>query len=373
VRSLNTSRSAATNPSSRKPRIRAVQKKLAAEGVDAFLVTHLPNIFYLCGFTGSNGILSLSQSGATLFTDGRYTVQARDEAHGAASVQITKGSLLAAAAETLRRQRHRRVAFEPAHITVAQQSALDRASGGRIRWTGWHGVIESLRAVKDAHELAIMRAAAQLACDVFQQIIPFVKPGARESDLAAEIEYSMRKKGATGPSFETIIASGPRAALPHARPTSKLLRKNELVVFDLGVILGHYCSDLTRTVHLGRASSRVRRWYRAVLEAQQAARVVVRPGVTAGEVDQAVRKVLRGYRLERRFIHSTGHGLGLEVHETLRLARGEKTPLVPGNVITIEPGVYIEGVGGIRIEDDVVVTETGSEVLTTAGREFLEL
>jgi Xaa-Pro aminopeptidase len=370
---LNTSRSAAANPSPNKPRIRSAQKKLASEGLDAFLVTHHPNIFYLCGFTGSNGILLLTPSGATLYTDGRYTVQARDEARGSAYVQITKGSLLGAAAETLRRRRHRRVAFEPAHLTVAQKLALDRAAGGKVRWTGWHGVIETLRAVKDAGELAAMRAAAHLVCSVFLEVLPFVKPGARESDLAAEIEYSMRKKGAAGPSFETIIASGPRAALPHARPTSKLLRKNELVVFDLGVILGHYCSDFTRTVHLGRASSRVRRWYRAVLEAQQVARAVVRPGVTAGAVDQAVRKVLRGYRLEQRFIHSTGHGLGLEVHETPRLGRRDKTPLVPGNVITIEPGVYFEGVGGIRIEDDVVVTETGSEVLTTAGREFLEL
>ncbi len=373
MRSLNTSRLSSPNLSARKPRIRAVQQKLAADGLDALLVTHLPNIFYLSGFTGSNGILAINQSGATLLTDGRYTVQARAEAHGAATVQIIKGSLLTAVGENLRSRRCRRVAFDPAHLTVAQKSALDRASGAKIRWTGWQGVVESLRAVKDPGELAIMRAAAQLVSGVFLGIIPFVKSGVRESDLAAEIEYSMRKQGAAGPSFETIVASGRRAALPHAHPTSKLLRKNELVVFDLGVILGHYCSDLTRTVHVGRASSRVRQWYRAVLEAQQAAWSVVRPGITAGEVDRAVRNVLRSYRLEKYFIHSTGHGLGLEVHETPRLGRGDKTPLVPGNVITIEPGVYLEGIGGIRIEDDIVVTETGSEVLTTAGRDFLEL
>jgi Xaa-Pro aminopeptidase len=354
-------------------RIRALQEKLAASNVDSFVVTHLPNIFYLCGFTGSSAVLTVEASRASLFTDGRYAVQAPEEVRSAARVQIARGSLWTAVGEHLRRRWNRRVAFEPARLTVDQKRRLARAAGGKVHWMGWHGVVEALRSIKDADELATMRAAARLASDVFEEVVLLIKPGVLESDLAAEVEFRMRRKGATGPSFETIVASGPRSALPHARPTGKPLRKNELVVFDLGAILGGYCSDLTRTVHLGRASSKVRRCYRAVLEAQQVALGAVQPGVAAWKVDRAVRTILRGYRLERRFVHSTGHGLGIEVHESPRLGKAEKTRLAPGNVITIEPGVYFEGMGGIRIEDDVVVLPRGAEVLTTATREFLEL
>jgi Xaa-Pro aminopeptidase len=195
----------------------------------------------------------------------------------------------------------------------------------------------------------------------------------RENEIAAEIEYQMRKGGASGVSFETIVASGKRAALPHARPTSKRLRKNELVVLDLGAILSHYCSDMTRTVYLGRASRRIRGWYRAVQEAQDAAVAAVKAGVSCGEVDAAAREVLKKNGLEANFVHGTGHGLGLEVHEEPRVARGQAIRLEEGNVITIEPGAYVEGVGGIRIEDDVAVRFQGSEVLTRVTRDLIEL
>src|SRR5712675_2324774 len=183
----------------------------------------------------------------------------------------------------------------------------------------------------------------------------------------------MRKKGASGPAFETIVAFGERAALPHARPTAKRLRKNELVVLDLGVILGHYCSDITRTVYVGRAPKRIRTWYHAVLEAQTAAIAAVRNGAACGDIDGAARQVLAGYHLDKLFVHSTGHGLGLEVHEDPRVARGQNQRLAPGTVITIEPGVYMAGVGGIRIEDDVAVHEDRSEILTRSPRDFIEL
>jgi len=169
------------------------------------------------------------------------------------------------------------------------------------------------------------------------------------------------------------VAFGARAALPHARPTAKRLRKNELVVLDLGVILGHYCSDITRTVFVGRASSRIRTWYRGVLEAQSAAIAAAKHGALCGDVDAAARRVLTGYHLDRLFVHSTGHGLGLEVHEDPRVARGQKKRLEPGNVITIEPGVYAEGIGGIRIEDDVAVHADRTEVLTRIPRDLIEL
>jgi len=226
---------------------------------------------------------------------------------------------------------------------------------------------------KDATELAQMRLAANLASELVQSAIKLLKPGIREFEVGAEIEYQMRKRGASGPAFETIVAFGERTALPHARPTAKRLRKNALVVLDLGAILGHYCSDITRTVYVGRAPKRVRTWYQAVLEAQKAAIETARSGAACGDVDGAARQVLAGHRLDHLFVHSTGHGLGLEVHEDPRVARGQKRRLEPGNVITIEPGVYSAGIGGIRIEDDVAIHAGRTEVLTRAPRDLIEI
>lgn len=353
-------------------RLSRLQGRLVEAGFDLFLITHLPNIFYLCGFSGSSGALLVSSAEASLFTDRRYAIQTRDEVRGA-RVRIVVGSPVAAAGKEARSRSRRRAAFEPSRLTVAQEQELQCAAGPRVRWVGWDSAVERLRAIKSPEEIAQIRAAAHLAGDAFEGILPLVKPGVREWELAAEVEYRMRLRGASGPAFDTIVASGPRSALPHARAGSKPLEKNELVVFDLGAILRGYCSDLTRTVFLGRASARIRAWYRAVVEAQDAAREALRPGVTAGAVDAAARRILRRHGLERRFVHSLGHGLGLEVHEAPRLARGNKVELAAGNVVTLEPGVYVEGAGGIRIEDDVVITERGADVLTRVRREFIEL
>jgi Xaa-Pro aminopeptidase len=353
-------------------RLTSLQREIEAERLDAFLVSHLPNVFYLSGFTGSAALLVVTPSGAVLFSDPRYAVQAKEEAVDC-DVEIVRGSLIAAAGEYLSRRRARRVGFEPARLTVAQKSALDKAAGARVRWTPWDGHIEVARAVKDASEVAVMREAAEIACSSWQEILPLVTPGVREIDLAAELEFRMRRKGASGPAFDTIIASGPRSALPHGHASTRPVGKNELVVFDLGAILRGYSSDLTRTVFVGRAPVEMRRWYSAVLEAQQAARDVLRPGVRAEQVDAAARKTLRRAGLDKRFVHSTGHGLGLEVHEMPRLARGEKYQLRAGVVVTIEPGIYVEGTGGIRIEDDALVTPDGAQYLTDATRELIEL
>ena len=345
----------------------------AAGGVDAVLVTHLPNIQYLCGFTGSSGMLLVETGRATLFTDGRYTFQCREEVTGAA-VKIVSGGLVRAVGEMLRQRRGTtRVAYSAGQVSVAQKQALDAAAGKRVRWVPGSNEVVRLRAVKDAGELGKMRAAAALISEVWTQVVRKMRVGISELQVAADLEYGMKLAGAAGPSFETIVASGARSAWAHARATSKLLRKNELVVMDQGAILRGYCSDMTRTVFLGRPSDRVRRLYDAVLDAQQAAKSMIRAGVTAGEVDAAARQTLKRSKLEQYFTHSTGHGLGLEVHEMPRLARGESFVLEAGMVVTVEPGVYVEGLGGIRIEDDVVVTATGAEELTSASREFLEL
>lgn len=341
-------------------------------GIDALLVVHPANWFYLTGFSGEAGALVVSRKGTTLVTDGRFMVQASAETKGV-RIRQQEGTLLDSVAKVLRDARARRVGFDPVHMTVSQLQGARKASGSPLRWVPAPGMVERLRLRKDAGELAQMRKAAILAGEIVEFGIRLLRPGVSEMEVAAEMEYHMRKRGAAGPSFETIVAFGERAALPHARPTGKRLRKNELVVLDLGVILGHYCSDITRTVFVGRASKRIRTWYKAVLEAQAAAISTVKEGVACGDVDAAARQILSGYGLDHLFVHSTGHGLGLEVHEDPRVAKGQTWRLEPGNVITIEPGVYAEGVGGIRIEDDVAVHAGHTEVLTRAPRNLIEL
>ncbi len=366
---------------SARSRIHRLRLSFSALNADALLVTHLPNIRYLCGFTGSAGILLVEHTRATLFTDSRYTLQARQEVYDA-STAIAAHGLIRAVAEALKGRRGAiRLGFAPAQVTVAQKTALQLAAGARVRWLAAPDLIERLRAVKDPDELARMRQSARLISDVWTASVRHVKPDVSELAVAAEIERSMKLQGASGPSFETIVASGPRSAWPHARPTPKLLRKNELVVLDQGAILRDYCSDMTRTVFLGRSSvgaragvrNKVRSLYAAVLEAQEAAMAAIRPGISAASVDVAARKVFKRLGLEQYFTHSTGHGLGLEIHEMPRLGRGEETLLEAGMVVTVEPGVYVERLGGIRIEDEVLVTSQGAEVLTSASREFLEL
>lgn len=355
-----------------KIRLKALNQLISGAKLDALVVTHPANWYYLTGFTGEAGVLIASQGAAALITDGRFTTQVREETSGVRLIQ-QKGSLLESAGRFLREKKIRRVGFEPTQTSVAQLGLLRKAAGVGTKWIAAPGLVGSLRTRKEPSELARMREAAILAGDVVTRAIKLLKPGVTENEIAAEIEYQMRQGGASGAAFETIVAFGERSALPHARPTAKRLRKNELVVLDLGAILAHYCSDITRTVYVGKAPARVKQWYGAVLEAQVAAIAAVRAGVSCGDVDAAARQVLAGHKLDRLFTHSTGHGLGLEVHEDPRVARGQKARLEPGFVVTIEPGVYMAGVGGIRIEDDVAVHSGNTEVLTRIPRDLIEL
>src|SRR5713101_913427 len=353
-------------------RRRMLTSGFSEASIDSLLITSPANWFYLTGFTGESGALVVSRKGTSLITDGRFLTQGRAETAGVRIVQH-KGALFGAVGQFLKDSRFRRVGFDGNQVTVGQLQSLRKAAGARVRWVPTPGKVESLRMRKDGAELAQMRRAAILGGEVMQSAIGLLKPGIREFEVAAEIEYQMRKRGASGPAFETIVAFGERAALPHARPTAKRLGKNELVVLDLGVILGHYCSDITRTVYVGRASKRIRTWYQAVLEAQTAAIAAAKSGAACGDIDNTARQVLAGYCLDHLFVHSTGHGLGLEVREDPRVARGQKKRLEPGNVITIEPGVYSAGIGGIRIEDDVAVHAGRTEVLTRAPRDLIEI
>jgi Xaa-Pro aminopeptidase len=354
-------------------RLKRVRRALEAAGANMLVETHPPNVYYLSGFTGDSGVLLVETSSVRLFTDGRFTIQAKEEAPGIRTHIHRGGPLLASIGDFIRRKKHIRAVIAPSRLSLASWNILKKAGRKGVRWLAVDGLVEQLRAVKDASEIERIRDAARVGSEVMEETIRLVRPGVTELDLAAEIGYRMRRKGASGESFEAIVAAGPRSALPHARPTARQIGKNELVVLDLGAILRRYCSDLTRTVYVGRAPSRVRRLYQAVLEAQAAGRDAVRAGVTTGAVDAATRAVLQRKGLGRYFVHSTGHGIGLEIHEDPRLARGQKTLLETGNVVTLEPGVYVEGVGGIRIEDDAVVTPRGAEILTTTPREFLEI
>ena len=353
-------------------RLKRIRQALDAARASTLLETHLPNIYYLCGFSGDSGALLIDSTSATLITDGRFTIQAKQETRGI-RVHIHKGQLLEAVGDHLRARKRQRVAVSPSRVTLAGWKALRKAAGGNLKWIAVDGLVESLRAVKDAAEIVRIRDAARLGSEVMEEAIRLIRPGVTELDIAAEIGYRMRRKGASRESFDAIVAAGPRSALPHARPTARRIGKNELVVLDLGAILRRYCSDLTRTVHVGKAPARVRQWYRAVLDAQTAARDALKAGVTCGAVDAAARNVLQHRGLGRYFVHSTGHGIGLEIHEDPRIARDQKKILETGNIVTLEPGVYVEGVGGIRIEDDALVAPRGAEILTTASREFLEL
>jgi Xaa-Pro aminopeptidase len=356
-------------------RWRAARGAMAEQGIEALVVTHLPDVRWLCGFTGSNAALAVTAKKAALFTDGRYTTQAREETRGARVIIAKKSALQECCA--LLAGSAGKAWFDPEHTTVADLGLMRSGVSGKKR-RGFFvplekPVIAALRMVKDAGELARMRAAAALGCELFEAMLPRMEAGMTEVALAAKLEFEARRRGAEGMSFETIVASGARSAMPHGRATEAKLPRKGFVTLDFGVILNGYCSDMTRTVHMGGASREERGAYDSVLEAQEAAVAAVRPGATCGEVDEAARRVLRRAGLGKYFTHSTGHGVGLEIHEQPRVAAGQETRLEAGMTITIEPGVYLPGRFGIRIEDMVAVTEKGSRILTPVTKGWIEL
>jgi Xaa-Pro aminopeptidase len=333
----------------------------------AYLATALPNVRYLSGFTGSNAALLLTDERAILFTDPRYRTQASRESD--CEVRIAKGPLVREIAIAVARLRLKSVAFERNRIGFEEHQALTEALAGvRLKPVG--DAVEALRMVKSTDEIAAIRKSVQLNSTALEQALRHFKPSMTEVDLAAEIEYRMRRLGADGTAFDTIVASGERTALPHAHPIAKPIQRDQLLLIDMGANVAGYASDMTRTFGLGQLDAKIRRMYKAVLESQLAAIAAVKPGVSCAQVDRAARGVLRGHGLEKLFVHSTGHGLGLEIHERPRIGRREATKLEPGMAITIEPGVYQEGIGGIRIEDTVVVTSQGCEILTPTSKEL---
>lgn len=343
-----------------------------AEKIDAYVVTLPANVRYLSGYTGSNGMLLATPESAVFFTDPRYALQSSEEV-ACRTIVVPRGGLIGAVAKYLKRRRIRRIGFEKPHMSYQNYAYLDRQLPHGVELKALDDFVRRQRMVKSEAEIELIRESVRTNSQAFDRTVKKVKPGVREVEIAAELDYQMRRLGADGPAFETIVASGARSALPHARPTLRTLGADDLVLIDMGASRDGYASDMTRMVHLGRKSRRAENLHRAVLDAQLAALDAVRAGVSAARVDRAARDVLQKHGLDKAFTHSTGHGLGLEIHEPPRIARGDKTRLEAGMVITIEPGVYIEEFGGIRIEDTVVVTKTGCEVLTPTPKEMIAL
>ncbi len=357
--------------SERKLRRGSVLAEMERLKLDAFLVTGLPNVRYLSGFTGDNAQLLFAGGSATLFTDPRYTIQAGQESDCRA--RICRGPLMRDVAAALQRKRAGRIGFEKSRLGYEGYDFLRAHLPLKGSLEPVPGLVERLRMVKSSEEIARIRRSVETNSRAFEQAARHIRAGMREFELAAEIEYRMRKLGAERPAFDTIVAFAEHAALPHASPGARKLEPGQIVLVDMGANQEGYASDMTRVLHFGPAGRAVRRMYDAVLEAQLAAIAAVRAGVTAQYVDGRARATLREFGMDKFFVHSTGHGLGLEIHEPPRLGRKDKTRLEAGMAITIEPGVYIAGKGGIRIEDTVVVTEKGCEILTPTPKAWREI
>jgi Xaa-Pro aminopeptidase len=359
----------------------ARRSRIAADfaelGVDAFIVSALPNIRYLTGFTGSNALALLTEGRPLLFTDPRYEIQAAAETECQVTI-VRKGSMFAAVGKAISRKRRKKIGFEKNRMTYAGFRELQESLQLSASLEPIAGYFEQLRMIKSESEIALIREAVLTNSQALERVLPRLQPSMTESEVAAELEYQMRCLGAEKPAFDTIVAAGTRSALPHARPGNCPIvtengRGNQLLLIDMGALQAGYASDMTRVLHIGKPGPKVRKLYKAVLEAQEAASDAVRPGVKAGAVDQHARRVLARHGLDRMFVHSTGHGLGLEIHEPPRLGKRDQTKLEAGMVITIEPGAYIEGFGGVRIEDTIVVTASGREVLTPSPKELFVL
>jgi Xaa-Pro aminopeptidase len=358
-------------------RLGLLRDHCARHGLDAFVVSTPHNLTYLCGFRGSAGLLVSTPRDEHLIVDGRYQTAAMEllQANRLTGMEVvrverrydlTLGALLG-------RLKVGRVAFEAEHVTVATLGGWERAVGNVV-WQPTEKVIEERRAIKDDFEIAVMRRGGRALSSVARELTTWVRPGRTETEVARDIDAAIDRAGFSAPAFPTIVASGPNSAHPHARPTGRRLERGDLVLLDFGGILDGYCVDLTRMAGLGRVESRAASLFDAVSDAQTAAIAAVRSGVPAAHVDTAARQVLEARGLGDAFLHATGHGLGLDVHEAPRIARAESGSadvLEAGMVCTVEPGAYLDGFGGVRLEDDVLVTAEGCEVLTDAPRDLL--
>ncbi len=359
-------------PDRRDERQAALRLALRAEGLDGLVITHLPNIRYLTGFTGSAALLLVRPDATILISDFRYAAQAPAEAGSAAVVEIDQRSVWDRLGRVLAARPIAALGIESHSLTVRDAERLGSLTRGRLVPAG--ELVERLRAEKSPEEVAAIRAAARLAQEALSEVLPGIRAGQTEVEVGAALESALRRRGSEWHPFPTIVASGPRSALPHARTSARSLAAGELLLLDFGAQVDGYCADLTRTVVVGaRADERQRTVHELVQTAQRRAIEHLRPGMPAREGDALARDVIATRGFGEAFGHSLGHGLGLEVHEAPRLAPTSDTPLPPHAVVTVEPGVYFPGWGGVRLEDDVYLGPDGTECLSDGRTELLEL
>jgi len=362
-----------------KQRIDKLRKYLSAENLDAAFIffpidsgMFLPNVRYLSGFSGSSGGLFITRTKAYFITDSRYTEQAKKEVSGCQIIVSRKPPVVALEDIKEAQTKNLRLAIEAEGLTVGQKKKLAEVLPNAIL-IDTAEMVENLMICKDSAEIASIKKAVEISDIAFERILGIIKPGLREKEIAAELEYQIKMLGADKEAFATIVASGPRSAMPHGIASEKKLKKGEFVTFDFGAFYNGYCSDITRTVVLGKATSRQKRVYDIVARAQMAAIRKVRAGVTGKDVDKAARDIITRAGYGKNFGHGTGHGIGLQVHGGPRVSPLGTQPLKNNMVITIEPGIYIAGWGGVRIEDDVVVKSKSGLVLNKAPKNLLEL
>lgn len=338
--------------------------------IDGLIVTNQYNRRYITGFTGSAGIALITSDSAVFITDFRYVEQANEQVSDFEIVEH-KGSIEDELTKQIDRLGIKQLGFEEEKVTYARYQLFKEKFKTRLIAT--KNLIEKIRLVKTAEEIDVLQAAAKIADDAYLHILNYIKPGLREIDVANELEFFMRKQGATSSSFDIIVASGLRSALPHGVASEKLIANGELVTMDYGALYNGYISDITRTVAVGRISDELTKIYLTVLEAQQRGIAGIKPGLTGIEADKLTRDYITEQGYGEYFGHSTGHGIGLEVHEEPGLSWKTKTVLEKNMVVTVEPGIYIPNVGGCRIEDDIVITETGNKRLTHVTKELIHL
>ncbi|WP_373230498.1 M24 family metallopeptidase [Cohnella sp.] len=352
-------------------RVTLLREQLAQSGGQAILVTNAVNRRYLSGFTGSSGVVLITADHAVLLTDFRYREQAPLQAQGFRVVEHG-AEMNAAVAELLMEWKIDTLLFEDQDVTFAAYTVLGKKLPS-VKLLPSQGIVEKLRMVKDDSELAIMQAAADLADKAFDHILGYIRPGVTEASIALELEVFMRSHGAASSSFETIVASGERSALPHGVASSRIIERDEFVKLDYGAYYQGYCSDITRTVVVGKPSDKHREIYEIVREAQQYALDHLVPGMTGKEGDALTRDIITRYGYGEYFGHGTGHGLGMEIHEAPRLSLTGNVVMTPGMTVTVEPGIYLPGFGGVRIEDDIVFTDTGIRILTHSPKQLIVL
>lgn len=343
-------------------RLAAIRRVMRKNGLSALAVTDLRNVRYLTGFTGSAGGCLVTMRSAAFITDFRYRAQASRQVNKAFRYSEYRHPILGIASEAKKRK-VKSLGFEPGHLSYAFYTHLKRETRG-IKLIPAKDCVEHLRLRKDKKEVRLLRRGAKVNGEALAEASRGLRPGVREVDAAFELEAAMRRRGASGAAFDIIVASGPRSALPHGVASDRKMRKGDLITIDYGAVIEGYHADTTRVFSLGRPSSKGRKIFDVVLEAQIAAVEAVRPGVTGDEVDAVARRIITEAGFAKNFGHGTGHGVGLEIHEGPRLALGVKEVLEPGMVVTVEPGIYLPGWGGVRIEDMVLVTEKGKEVMT---------